>query len=164
MNLIAAVDKRWAIGKDGRLLVTIPADQQMFLRETTGKVVVMGRKTLESLPGGQPLGNRVNLVLTRDRSYKKRGAASCHSMEEALEMLWEYDPEDVYIIGGQSIYEQFLPYCRTAHVTVIDYTYDADTFFPNLDKDEAWALADEGEEQTYFNLCYVFRKYVRIKP
>lgn len=163
MNLIVAVDKGWAIGRDGRLLVAIPADQQMFLRETTGKVVVMGRKTLESLPGAQPLGNRVNLVLTRDRNYKAKGAVICHSMEEALEMLREYDAENVYIIGGQSIYEQFLPYCETAHVTAIDYTYDADTFFPNLDKDGEWKLAEEGEEQTYFNLCYTFLKYVRIK-
>ena len=160
MNLIAAVDKRWAIGKDGRLLVTIPADQQMFLRETTGKVVVMGRKTLESLPGGQPLGNRVNLVLTRDRSYKKGGAASCHCMEEALEMLREYDPEDVYIIGGQSIYEQFLPYCGVAHITFIDYEYHADTYMVNLDK-EGWRVTDVSDEQTYFDLCYEFRRYVR---
>lgn len=163
MNLIVAVDRQWAIGKDGRLLVTIPADQQMFLRETTGKVVVMGRKTLESLPGGQPLGNRVNLALTRDRNYKVKGAVICHSVEEALETLDEYDSRDVYIIGGQSIYEQFLPYCDTAHVTAIDYTYDADTFFPNLDQDAEWKLAEEGEEQTYFDICYTFLKFVRKK-
>lgn len=163
MNLIVAVDRQWAIGKDGRLLVTIPADQQMFLRETTGKVVVMGRKTLESLPGGQPLGNRVNLVLTRDRNYKVRGAVICHSMEEAFKKLEKYAPEDVYIIGGQSIYEQFLPYCKIAHVTAIDYTYDADTFFPNLDQNEEWKLDQEGEEQTYFDICYTFLKYVRKK-
>lgn len=161
MNLIVAVDKHWAIGKHGRLLVTIHADQQMFLRETTGKVVVMGRRTLESLPGGQPLGNRVNLVLTKDRNYKVKGALICHSMEEALEKLREYNSENVYIMGGQSVYRQFLPYCDTAHVTAIDYVYDADTFFPNLNKDEEWELAEEGEEQTYFNLCYTFIKYVR---
>lgn len=163
MNLIVAVDKHWAIGRDGRLLVTIPADQQMFLRETTGKVVVMGRKTLESLPGGQPLGNRVNLVLTSDRNYKLKGAVICHSMEEALETLKMYASEDVYVIGGQSVYEQFLPYCETAHVTAIDYTYDADTFFPNLNEEEDWKLAEEGDEQTYFDLCYTFLKYVRTK-
>lgn len=163
MNLIVAADKRWAIGRDGRLLVTIPADQQMFLRETTGKVVVMGRKTLESLPGGQPLGNRVNLVLTSDRNYKVKGAVICHSMEEALEALEMYASGDVYVIGGQSVYEQFLPYCETAHVTAIDYTYDADTFFPNLDEEEDWKLAEEGDEQTYFDICYTFLKYVRTK-
>lgn len=163
MNLMVAVDHHWAIGKDGRLLVTIPADQQMFLRETTGKIVVMGRKTLESLPGGQPLGNRVNLVLSRDKHYKVRGAVICHSVEETLEKLREYDSEDVYVIGGQSIYEQLLPYCETAHVTQIDYTYDADTFFPNLDENPEWKLDEEGEEQTYFNLCYTFQKYVRIR-
>lgn len=163
MNLIVAVDKHWAIGREGRLLVTIPADQQMFLRETAGKVVVMGRKTLESLPGGQPLGNRVNIVLSRDKDYKARGALVCHSMKEVLEVLSSYVSEDVYIIGGQSIYEAFLPYCRVAHVTNIDYTYDADTFFPKLDQNKEWDLAEEGDEQTYFDLCYTFQRYERRK-
>ena len=84
MNLIVAVDKHWAIGKKGQLLVSIPGDQKMFRDETLGKVVVMGRKTLESLPGGQPLYGRTNLVLTRDLSYSVKGAVVVHSLEEAL--------------------------------------------------------------------------------
>ncbi|MGN0372464.1 MAG: dihydrofolate reductase [Enterocloster sp.] len=161
MNLIAAADRHWAIGRDGRLLVTIPADQQMFLRETVGKVVVMGRKTLESLPGGQPLSRRINVVLSRDEQFHPKGVHVCRSLEEALEYLKQYRKEDIYVIGGQSIYEQFLPYCSTAHVTSIDYVYDADTYLPDLDQDPQWELTEEGEEQTYFSLCYTFRKYQR---
>ena len=163
MNLIVAADRHWAIGKDGRVLVTIPADQQTLMRETAGKVVVMGRKTLESLPGGQPLGNRKNLVLTRDEDYKIKGAHVCHSLEEAMEWLQAFDTNDIYIIGGQSIYEQFLPYADTVHVTRSDYTYDADTFFKNLENDGDWRMTDEGDEQTYFDLCYTFQKFQRIK-
>lgn len=163
MNLIVAVDQNWAIGKDGRLLVNIPADRQLFMKETTGKTVVMGRKTLESLPGGQPLGNRENIVLTRDRNYRVKGAVVCHSVEEALELLRGKNQEDVFVIGGQSIYEQFLPYCGTAHVTYVDYAYDADTLFPNLDRDPDWRLVQESDEQTYFDLCYYFRQYERTR-
>ena len=123
----------------------------------------MGRKTLESLPGGQPLGNRKNLVLTRDEDYKIKGAHVCHSLEEAMEWLQAFDTNDIYIIGGQSIYEQFLPYADTVHVTRIDYTYDADTFFKNLENDGDWRMTDEGDEQTYFDLCYTFQKFQRIK-
>lgn len=163
MNMIVAADKNWAIGKDGRLLVNIPADRQLFVRETTGKTVVMGRKTLESLPGGQPLAKRTNLVLSKNPDYQVKGALVCHSLEEALEELKDTDPRDIYIIGGESIYRQFLPYCTTAHVTWIDYSYDADTFFVDLDQDPEWELAEESEEQTYFDLCYCFRRYERKK-
>ena len=161
MNLIVAVDKHWAIGKKGQLLVSIPGDQKMFRDETLGKVVVMERKTLESLQGGQPLYGRTNLVLTRDLSYSVKGAVVVHSLEEALKELEAYPSDDIYVAGGQEIYEQFLPYCDTAHVTWIDYEYDADTYFPNLDQDDQWTLEAESDEQTYFNLCYEFRMYKR---
>ena len=163
MNLIAAVDQNWAIGNKNELLVRIPADQKFFRETTTGKVVVMGRKTLEGLPGGQPFGNRVNIVLTHDMQYKVKGAAVCHSLEEALEALENYDENDIYIIGGESVYRQFLPYCTTAHVTSIDYTYDGDAYFPDLEEEEGWYLAEEGDEQTYFDLCYTFRRFRRKK-
>lgn len=161
MNLIVAVDKNWAIGNRGQMLVSIPADQKLFREETMGKVIVMGRKTLESLPGGQPLYGRTNLVLTRDPDYKVKGALVCHSMEEALEALKGYRDQDIFVIGGQTVYEQFLPYCKVAHVTYIDYDYQADTYFPDLEKDENWVLAANSDEQTYFDLCYEFRLYVR---
>lgn len=161
MNIIAAVDRQWAIGYQGKTLVDIPADRKLFREETLGKVVVMGRKTLESLPGGQPLAKRVNIILSRDPSFSVRDAIVCRSMEEALEECRKYPPEDIFIAGGQEIYRQFLPFCRIAHVTWIDYTYQADTYFPNLDNDPAWVLTASGEEQTYFDLCYEFRMYCR---
>ena len=162
MNLIVAVDRDWSIGKDGRLLVRIPADQQLFMRETTGKTVIMGRKTLEILPGGLPLAKRENIVLSKDESFRVKGASVARTVEEALELVKDKNPRDVFVIGGESIYRQFLPYCQTAHVTWIDYRYDADTRFPNLDEEPGWRLAQESEEQTYFDLCYYFRRYERI--
>ena len=153
MNIIVAADQNWAIGKDNKLLISIPADMKFFRTTTTGKVVVMGRKTLESFPGGQPLKKRTNIVLTRDKNYKVKDAIVVHSIEEVLEELKKYDSEDVYVIGGDSIYSQMLPYCDTAHVTKIDFAYEADSWFPNL--------AEESEEQTYFDLEYTFVKYVR---
>ena len=161
MNIIVAADQNWAIGKDNKLLISIPADMKFFRTTTTGKGVVMGRKTLESFPGGQPLKKRTNIVLTRDKNYKVKDAIVVHSIEEVLEELKKYDSEDVYVIGGDSIYSQMLPYCDTAHVTKIDFAYEADSWFPNLDEDPEWKIAEESEEQTYFDLEYTFVKYVR---
>ena len=140
MNIIVAVDKNWAIGKENKLLVSIPADMKFFRSTTTGKVVVMGRKTLESFPNGLPLKNRTNIVLTKDKNYKVKDAIIVHSIEEALEELKKYASEDVYVIGGDSIYAQMLPYCDTAHVTKIDFGYEADAWFPNLDENEEWKI------------------------
>ena len=159
MNIIVAVDKNWAIGKENKLLVSIPADMKFFRSTTTGKVVVMGRKTLESFPNGLPLKNRTNIVLTKDKNYKVKDAIIVHSIEEALEELKNYASEDVYVIGGDSIYAQMLPYCDTAHVTKIDFEYEADSYFPNLDEMPDWKVTAESEEQTYFDLEYYFVKY-----
>lgn len=163
MNIIVAADQNWAIGKDNKLLISIPADMKFFRTTTTGKVVVMGRKTLESFPGGQPLKKRTNIVLTRDKNYKVKDAIVVHSIEEVLEELKKYDSEDVYVIGGDSIYSQMLPYCDTAHVTKIDFAYEADSYFPNLDEMPEWKVTAESDEQTYFDLEYSFMKYERIK-
>lgn len=161
MNMIVAVDSNWAIGHKGKLLVSIPEDMQFFRRETTGKVVVMGRKTLESFPNGLPLKNRVNVVITKDKEYNVKDAIICHSIEEALEVLKQYDDEDIYVIGGESVYRQFLPYCSVAHVTKINYSYDADTYFPNLDEMDEWTIEESSDERTYFDLEYEFVKYVK---
>ena len=163
MNLIVAVDKNWAIGYQNKLLVSIPEDMKFFRNETTGKVVVMGRKTLETFPNGLPLKNRTNIVLTRNPDYKVKGAEVCGSVEEALDLISAYPPEDVYIIGGDTIYKQFLPYCDTAHVTRIDHAYMADAWFPNLEQDPDWELTGESEEKTYFDLEFSFCKYQRKK-
>ena len=110
MNIIVAADKNWAIGKNNKLLVSIPQDMKFFRETTTGKVVVMGRKTLESFPGGQPLKKRVNIVLTSDKNYHVNGADIVHSIDALLEELKKYPAEDIYVIGGESIYRQLLPY------------------------------------------------------
>ena len=160
MKLIVAADGNWAIGKNNKLMWSIPADMKFFRETTQGNVVIMGRKTLESFPQGQPLKNRVNIVITRNPSYKVKDAVVVHSVEEAIEESRKYDG-DVFVIGGESIYRAMLPYCDTALVTRIDYAYEADTWFPNLDEDEEWELTDEGEEQTCFDLEYAFTRYER---
>lgn len=163
MNLIAAVDNNWAIGKNNQLLVSIPADMKFFRTTTTGKVVVMGRKTLESFPNGQPLKNRINIVLTNDRTYRVKDAVVVYSMDELREELKKYDSEDIYVIGGESIYRQLVDECDVAHITKIDFAYDADAYFPNLDEKDEWEITADSEEQTYFNLIYHFLKYEKKK-
>lgn len=161
MNLIVAVDKNWAIGKDNKLLVSIPDDMKFFRETTSGKVVVMGRKTLESFPNGKPLKNRVNIVLTRDPHYEVQDAIIVHSKEELDKELKKYNQDDIFVIGGESIYRMMLDDCKRAFVTYVDYAYDADTFFPNLDELSDWKLAEESEEQTYYDIEFYFRTYTR---
>lgn len=161
MNIIVAVDNNWAIGSRNKLLVSIPRDQKHFREETTGRVIVLGRKTLETFPQGQPLQNRTNIILSRDRNYRVKGAVVVHSMEELMEELKKYDPKEVYVVGGESVYRQLLPYCDTAHVTKIDHAYEADAHFPDLDRDPEWEITADSDEQTYFDIAYTFLKYER---
>ena len=163
MKMIVAVDKNWGIGKNNNLLVSIPADMKMFRQETSGKVVVMGRKTLESFPGGQPLKNRTNIVLTGNLNYQVKGAIVVHSLEELLAEVKKYPEDQVYCIGGDSVYKMLLPYCDTAQVTKIDFAYEADRYFPNLDEMSEWQAVAESEEQTYFDLEYRFVRYEKRK-
>ncbi len=161
MNIIVAVDNNWAIGNKNQLLVRIPNDHKHFREETTGKVVVLGRKTLETFPQGQPLKNRTNIILSKDTGYQVKDAIVVHSVEELLEELKKYNDEDIYIIGGDSVYKQLLSYCNVAHVTKIDHEYEADAYFPNLDEDENWEITADSDEQTYFDIAYQFLKYER---
>lgn len=162
ISLIVAADKNWAIGKAGKLLTSIPDDLRFFRQTTRDKVVIMGRKTVESLPGGRPLPNRTTILITKDPDYKMNDVIIVHSVEEALEEAEKYKT-DIYVCGGGEIYEQMLEYCDEALVTYIDYSYQADTYFPNLDKKPEWVLASESEEQTHFDIVYFFRQYVRRK-
>ena len=163
MNLIVAVDKNWAIGNENKLLVSIPQDMKFFRETTMGKVVVMGRKTLESFPGGQPLKKRTNIVLTRDKNYQVKDAIVVNTVDELLQELKKYDEEEIYVIGGESIYRQMLPYCKVAHVTKINHAYEADTYFPNLDEKDEWVVTGVSYEQTNFNLEYEFVRYERLQ-
>ena len=159
MNIIAAVDKNWAIGNKNSLLVKIPRDQKLFMEMTMGKVVVMGRNTLESLPQKQPLRNRTNIILSSDKNYTVKGATVVHSLEKLFEELKQYKSDDVFVAGGEIVYRQLLPYCNTAHITKIDYAYEADAYFPNLDELPEWEIVADSEEQTYFDLEYYFLQY-----
>ena len=162
MKLIVAVDKNWAIGKNNKLMWSIPADMKFFRETTQGNVVIMGRKTLESFPQGQPLKNRVNIVISRKPDYQVKGAVVVHSVEEAVEESKKYEGE-VFVIGGESIYRAMLPYCHTALVTMIDHAFDADTYFPSLDQDDEWQMTKISEEQTCFDLEYYFTVYERVQ-
>ena len=159
MRLIVNVDNNWGIGLNNKLLVRIPNDMKFFRNQTIGKVIVMGRNTLESFPQSQPLAGRTNIVLTRNMDYKVNGATVVHSIEELMEELKQYKEDDIYIIGGETIYRQMLPYCQKAHVTKVNHSYEADAHFPNLDKEPGWKQIEESEEQTYFDLEYVFTTY-----
>ncbi len=161
MQMIAAADRNWGIGLKNRLLVRIPSDMKFFRNETTGKTVIMGRKTLETFPGGKPLPDRRNIVLTRDVDYRADGAEIVHSVEEALELVKDVPSDEVYVIGGGEIYKLFLPYCDTAHITKIDEEYEADAHFPNLDENPEWEITADSEEQTYFDIIFYFLKYTR---
>lgn len=165
MNIIVAVDKKWGIGNKGELLVSIPNDKKLFREETFGKVIIMGRKTFESLPGKQALYGRENIVLSADKSFSPKNTKVFSSVEAVLEYLKKsgYSGDDIYIIGGESIYKQFLPYCDTAHVTAIDYIYEADKYMQNLDALEEWKLVVETEEETYFDIAYSFKLYKKTK-
>lgn len=162
MKLFVAVDKNWAIGKNNKLMWSIPADMKFFRETTQGNVVIMGRKTLESFPQGQPLKNRVNIVISRKLDYQVKGAVVVHSVEEAVEESKKYEGE-VFVIGGESIYRAMLPYCDTALVTKIDHAFDADTYFPSLDQDDEWQMTKISEEQTCFDLEYYFTVYERVQ-
>ena len=163
MNLIVAVDENWAIGNKNELLISIPADHKFFRQETTGRVVVLGRKTLETFPQGLPLKNRTNIIMSTNKAYQVKDAVVVHDVEELLEELKKYDTEDIYIVGGESVYRQMLPYCDVAHVTKIDHAYAADAYFPNLDEMPEWQITADSEEQTYFDITYHFLKYERKK-
>ena len=161
MKAILAADKNWGIGYNNHLLVSIPSDMKFFRQTTTGKVVVMGRKTLESFPNGMPLKNRINIVLTGNQNYQVKDAVVVHSEDELLDELKKYDTDDIYVIGGESVYRMMLPYCDTVYVTKIDRAFQADTFFPDLDEMDEWEMTEESEEQTCFDLEFCFTKYER---
>ncbi len=159
MIAIVAVDENWAIGYRNDLLARIPEDQKFFRETTTGGVVVMGRNTLESFPGGKPLKGRVNIVLSRNPSYAPEGVTVVHNGAELKEELKKYTAQQIYIIGGEHVYRAFLDDCETALVTKIQSTFVADVYFPNLDVDKTWELESESSVHTYGDYRYTFCRY-----
>ena len=160
MDIIVAVAKDWGIGKDNDLLFHIPEDMKYFRKMTQGATVVMGRKTLESFPGGEPLKNRRNVVLTRSQTYEKDGVTVVHSTEE-LEALNLEEP--VFVIGGASVYRMLLSKCDRAYITRINAEKPADTFFPNLDENPDWELKSESQEFSFEGVNFKFTTYEKIK-
>lgn len=161
MIAIAAVDEKWNIGRDGDLLVRIPPDLKRFQSLTLGKTVVMGRKTLASLPGGRPLPGRQNIVMSQRGIPAQPGLTCCDSLETMMEAISDRCSEDIFVIGGGEIYALLLPQCTKAHITKIHRRFLADTQFPNLDLRTDWHLeAEEGPFQ-YEGLSYSYCSYIR---
>jgi dihydrofolate reductase len=161
MNLIVAVDNNWNIGYKGNLLCRNPIDMKFFKETTTGKVVIMGNKTLKSFKNSKPLPNRTNIVL----SFTQKDIDGCivvNSVSELLEKIKDYKDEDLFVIGGGMIYKELLPYCDTAYITKMKNKFEADTSFPNLDEDKKWELDEISEEFNYedikFNFCIYKRR------
>lgn len=162
LSMIVTVDRNWAITKDHKALVSIP-DNLKFVRDTTyGKVILMGRHTFEYSFQEKVLPNRTTIIVAKDQNYTANGAIVVHNLEDAMEKAEEAQT-DIYVLGGQKIYNDLLDRCDEIHVTAVDYAYAADAHFPNLDKRPEWVLVDESEEQTHFDIVYYFRLYLRRK-
>ena len=161
MNLIAAADKNWGIGKDGALLCRLKGDMRFFREHTVGKVVVMGRSTLESFPGGNPLKDRVNIVLTRRPDFEKEGCIIVRSMEELMEEINRYPADDVMIIGGASVYNELMDMCDKLYITKIDAAFDADTFLNDPDLDPNFKVIWKSERMEENGISYQFFEYRR---
>ena len=160
MNLIVNVSENWAIGRGNELLFHLSTDMKFFKSQTIEKTVVMGRKTLESFPGKKPLPKRKNIVLTTNPDFCAENVEIIHSIDELLKKIDLENSEDIYVIGGETIYRQLLPYCDTAFVTKVASTVnDADAFMVNLDDDENWEIADESEPMNEKGYDFKFVTY-----
>lgn len=163
MNAIVAVSADWGIGSNGKLLFHIPEDMASFRAKTKGGVVVMGRLTLESLPGGKPLPERENVVLSSRPGFFIPGAVTVRDTDEALGVLQGYEPDEVFVIGGGKVYAEFLPYCSLAYVTkIFAVPGETDTYFPNLDENPDWELIYAGDEREHNGLRFQFLTYQNL--
>ena len=156
MNLIVAVDENWAIGKGGDQLAYIKADLKRFRELTSGHAVILGRKTLATFPGGRPLKNRRNLILSATPGYAVEGAEVYSNTDELLANA----PEDAFVIGGESVYRALLDRCDTAYVTHILHAFPADRWFPDLNAAEGWQETERSQvfEEDGLRFCYVTYK------
>ncbi|MDD2586012.1 MAG: dihydrofolate reductase [Syntrophomonadaceae bacterium] len=163
MKVIVAVDSDWGIGYRGKLLQRIPEDMKFFKQMTLGKVVIMGRETFESLPGKQPLKDRINIVLSKHKCFDNKKVTICHSLNELFFELEKYNNDDIFVIGGESIYSQLLPFCTEAYVTKIESKYVADKYFVDLDRSESWTPVTASSPHIYQDIYYRFLKYIKNK-
>ncbi|MEG2119006.1 MAG: dihydrofolate reductase [Pseudoflavonifractor sp.] len=159
MQLIVATDRTWGIGYQNELLIHISADLKRFKTLTTGHTVVLGHKTLKTFPGGRPLPNRRNIIMSTNRDFTCDGAEVCHSVAEAVALA----PQDAFVIGGASVYTMMLPYCDKAYVTQVDADFTADCYFPSLDANPCWAAETVGEWLEEKNVRFRYVNYIRRK-
>ena len=159
--MIFSADRNWGIGYKNNLLFRAKADMKRFREMTAGKTVIMGRKTLQSLPGGKILHGRVNLILSRDGSYYAEGARVFGSAGALLEETERLPPDDVFVIGGGEIYRLLMPYCGKAYVTSWDAVFPADSFMVNLDEDSGWVLAHTSEPLSENGVVFKYKLYKR---
>lgn len=159
MKAIVAIDLNCGIGYEGNLLQRIPEDMKFFKETTLGRVVIMGRETFESLPKREPLKDRINIVLSTKAHLCYDGITICNSLKELFYELQKYNTDDVFVIGGEAVYNQLLPYCTEAYVTRINNRYKADKYFTNIDKEVNWELVFESDSKSYNDINYKFLKY-----
>lgn len=164
MNAIVVVDQNWAIGRDGDLLFSLPTDMKRFRTMTTGGTVIMGRKTLESFPGGKPLPKRRNIVITHNTDFVREGAEVVFSAEAALKLTEDEDPDKLWIIGGGSVYAMLLSQCERVYLTRVEtQVEESDTYFPNLDKLPGWEIETVSEPIVENGFTYHFVDYINTK-
>lgn len=159
MKLIVAVDNNWGIGYKGELLYSIPQDQKFVREMTTGKVIVMGHSTLKSFPGGKPLKNRTNIVLSRDMNLSIDGAMVCHSVKELFKEISKYQSDNVFVFGGETVYKMLIDYCDTAYVTKINTEKEADSYFVDIDAKANWEMSGSSPMYEYNGIEFVFKEY-----
>ena len=160
MNFIVAVDQNWGIGRGGALLQPISADLKQFKEKTMNRVVILGRKTLQTFPGGRPLTGRTNIILTRQENFSVKGGIVCHSYAELFTLLASYRKNDIFIIGGGEIYNELIPYCSIGYITKIHKSYAADTSIMNLDTKQNWRIVkEEGPYRFQKDIYYTYLEY-----
>lgn len=162
MNTIVSVDNNWGIGCNNDLLFHVPEDMRYFKEKTIGKVVVMGENTFYSLPNQKPLKDRTNIVLSDKKDLQIDGVTICHSLDELLELIKQFVAEDIFVVGGQAIYELLLPYCQVAYITHFNAEAQADKHFPNLSTHKEWRLAERSEPVESKGLTFTFDRYERL--
>lgn len=165
MILIFAVDNNWNIGFGGRMLAHLPEDLKRFRLLTEGNIVIMGRKTLQAIPGQKPLANRINILVTRKAEFKDQGFHIINDLDDLFPLLEEINPRDemkVFVTGGETIVRQLMPYCSRAYITKILKSFEkTDTCIPNLDLDKSWKITNESETYTEGELEYKYVDYIR---
>lgn len=166
MILIFAVDNNWNIGYKGKMLADIPEDLKRFRKITEGNIVIMGRKTLEATPGQNPLPNRINILLTKNKEWNKKGFYVVNKLEDLFPLLEEINPRNkmkIFVTGGESIVEQLISHCNEAYITKILKSFEkADTKIPNLDLDDNWKITKESQIYTQGDLKYKYVNYIKI--